>query len=129
MSQPIPSYRLKFERAKRHVRELATEVQAFLVSQPYELFTEDNASTGQRHYKVRVKTCVPAEWSMIIGDVIHNVRTALDPVEVVKFCEPSKAGQNTVGTDRPLTACLNVHTGRTSSAAEPYVCMEQVALS
>lgn len=98
MSKSIPPYRLKIERAKRHIRELAAEVQTFLASQPYEIFAEDDASAGQRHYKVRVKACVPAEWSMIIGDVIHNARSALDllMVEVVKFCDPNRVSYNHV---------------------------------
>lgn len=98
MTQSILPYQLKIERAKRHLRELAAEVQAFNAGSPYELFTEDNQDTGQRHVKVRFKTCIPAEWSAIIGDIIHNARSALDllMVEVVKFCDPGRASYNHV---------------------------------
>jgi hypothetical protein len=98
MSPTIPAYRLKIERAKRHIRELATDVQEFLSSDPYDLFIEDDAATRQRHWKVRVKECIPAHWSTIIGDIIHNARSALDllMVAVVRHDDPTRASYNHV---------------------------------
>lgn len=92
MARPIPPYRLKIERARRHISELTTEVEAFLAAGPFEIFSVDDLENGQRDYKVRVKTSVPEQWSLIIGDVIHNARSALDllMVEVVKFCDPGR---------------------------------------
>lgn len=98
MSPSIPPYRLKIERAKRHIVELTTEFQYFVDSQSYEIVTEDDGISGQRLYKFKRKRCIPAEWSTIIGDVIHNARAALDilMVEVVRFCDPSRNCYNHV---------------------------------
>jgi hypothetical protein len=95
---PVASYRLKIERAKRHLGELLAEVDAFNASTPFELIAEKNEIAKQRHFKVRFKSHIPAEWSAIIGDIIHNARCALDllMVEVVKFCDPGRASYNHV---------------------------------
>ena len=98
MPQQIPSYRLKIERAKRHVSELAGEVQLFLATEPYEIFADDDKTAGKRHYKVRIKRDIPNEWSTILGDIIHNARAALDllMVEVVRYCDPGRLSYNNV---------------------------------
>ena len=73
-------------------------VREFIASGPYEVFAEDDPNTGQRHAKVRVKRDVPAEWSAILGDIIHNARASLDllMVAVVKHCDPGRASYNHV---------------------------------
>jgi hypothetical protein len=98
MCETVPEYRLKIERAKRHIRELAKEVEAFNVSKPYEIFPEENATLGQRHWKVKVKKNPPQAWSGIVGDAIHNARAALDllAVAVVRHDDPARASYNHV---------------------------------
>jgi hypothetical protein len=98
MGTGIPSYRLKIERAKRHIRELAEEIETFFARQPYVILSEDNHARGQRVWKVSVRACVPTDWSAIVGDAIHNVRSSLDllAVEVVRFCDPARASYNHV---------------------------------
>lgn len=94
----MPSYRLKVERAKRHIRELAAEIEAFNARKPYSIYTENDASAGQRFWKVRIRECVPQEWSGIVGDAIHNARASLDllMVAVVRHCDPTRVSYNHV---------------------------------
>lgn len=98
MTNSIPSYRLKIERAKRHIREITEEIRTWLADEPYSVFTEDDYEVGKRLWKVRVNRCVPAEWSGIVGDAIHNARAALDllMVAVVRHCDPNRASYNHV---------------------------------
>lgn len=98
MSETVPDYRLKIERAKRHIRELSEEVQAFNASKPYEAFADDNTKPGQRIWKVKVKKKPPQAWSGIVGDVIHNARAALDllAVAVVRHDDPGRVNYNHV---------------------------------
>lgn len=98
MAVSIPPYRLKIERAKRHIRELTEETEAFHSREPYAIFTEDEVSAGQRHWKVHIKERVPAEWSGIVGGAIHNARAALDLllVAVVRHDDPGRASYNHV---------------------------------
>ncbi|MEA2998554.1 MAG: hypothetical protein QOK17_387 [Sphingomonadales bacterium] len=53
-------------------------MKAFFDSKPYELFPEQDPNTGEHVYRVRVHKCVPDEFSIIVGDVVHNLRSALD---------------------------------------------------
>lgn len=69
---------VKLDRAKKHLNELIAVIQAFHATSPYELFMEEEPSTGDLLYKVKVKRQVPIECAVIVGDVIHNLRTALD---------------------------------------------------
>lgn len=91
-------YRLKIERAKRHIGELTAEIETYLAGKPYEIFAEEDQATAKRLYKIRVKQAVPFEWSAIVGDTIHNARSALDilMVEIVKLCDPNRASYNHV---------------------------------
>jgi hypothetical protein len=98
MTTATPGYRIKIERAKRHIRELADECQAFIAREPYSIYIENDASAGQRVWKVKIKECVPAEWSAIVGDAIHNIRASLDllMVAVVRRCDPERQSYNHV---------------------------------
>lgn len=98
MPSPVPGYRIKIERAKRHVWELAEECQAFIAREPYSIFIEDDTSAGQRVWKLKIKEHIPAEWSAIVGDAIHNIRASLDllMVAVVRRCDPGRQSYNHV---------------------------------
>jgi len=98
MTTAMPGYRIKIKRAERHVRELAAECQAFIAREPYSIYTDDDAGTGQRVWKLKVNECVPAEWSAIVGDAIHNIRASLDllMVAVVRRCDPGRQSYNHV---------------------------------
>ena len=98
MIAALPAYRLKIERARRHLAELKAAVEEFDLPSAFEVITEDDPDAGQSHAKVRTKRCLPADWSMIIGDIIHNARSALDllMVAVVKRCDPERASYNHV---------------------------------
>lgn len=93
MNAPISAYRLKVERAKRHIGELADEIAAFWRTNPYVVAHEDDSNADKRHFIVKVQRNIPPEWSAIVGDAIHNARAALDllMVAVVKHCDPSRA--------------------------------------
>jgi hypothetical protein len=70
--------RLKLDRAKKHLNDLEEGVNRFFETDPYELFVEDNLEAGQRQHKIRRVDPVPDALGLIAGDVIHNLRSALD---------------------------------------------------
>jgi hypothetical protein len=76
--QAFTGPKLKIERAKRHIGELHRLCSAFLQREPYEMFTEEKPEVGEVAIKVRVKECVPLAWGAIVGDIAHNLRSALD---------------------------------------------------
>jgi len=70
--------RIKVERAKEHALQLQSEIEAFLDRKPYQLIVESEPKSGDKIYRVKVSEQPPVRWGTIIGDVVHNLRTALD---------------------------------------------------
>jgi hypothetical protein len=76
----IHGIRLKIERAKKHIRDLDTAIQAFVLNKPYRLEVKPHPIAEIQHttlYVAEIKP-VPQEISLIVGDAIHNLRSALD---------------------------------------------------
>ena len=70
--------RLKVERAKQHLRDLEVERDRFMKADPYRIVHERDAETGHNVYRVYDLKTPPAQIGLIAGDVIHNLRSALD---------------------------------------------------
>lgn len=68
----------KFVRARQLLNELELSVAAFLALQPFALEERDEQETGDLVYRVRVERQPPIEWSTVVGDIVHNARSALD---------------------------------------------------
>lgn len=92
--------KLKIKRAKKHIQELEREIGEFFEGNPYGLLTDIDPKTGEKVFRVRVYKTVPTHFSAIIGDIFHNLRTALD----VMICDLVRlAGQdNTGGNGFPI---------------------------
>lgn len=76
-NEPLLGVRLKIERARRHLRELESSVGSFMNTSPYEIYTEETEA-GDLLYRVRVTESLPIECSLVLGDAVHNLRSALD---------------------------------------------------
>ena len=74
----LAAIRLKTERAKKHIRNLEGEIIAFGMGEPYRIATEIDADTGEKIYRMKVFGGISGEWPLIIGDAVHNLRSALD---------------------------------------------------
>jgi hypothetical protein len=70
--------KLKIGRAKSHIQNLQTAIEAFNASHPYQLTHEIDPNTGENVYRIRVDKDIPDNWSALIGDAVHNLRTVLD---------------------------------------------------
>jgi hypothetical protein len=69
---------LKLERAKEHLHRLEVEVSVFLAQEPYAVVAEEEPASGDRVWRVRVKEQPPQKWGVVIGEVVHALRSALD---------------------------------------------------
>ena len=69
---------IKLHRAEHHLKELSDLVEKFIASGPYEIITELNAQGTHRIFSVRLLKDVPLEIPVMIGDVLHNLRSSLD---------------------------------------------------
>jgi hypothetical protein len=70
--------RAKVERAKQHLRDLEVAHDRFFNSNPYRIEREYDSQTGHNIYRVFDIQTPPAEIGLLAGDVIHNLRSALD---------------------------------------------------
>lgn len=68
----------KLRRAGQHRDELAEQVKAFNASEPYTLTPEDTDDPEEVAYRLRIVKPVPADLVVVIGDLLHNLRSALD---------------------------------------------------
>jgi hypothetical protein len=84
--------------------DLHGQIKAFHDRNPYQLVIEDKPETGERVYSVRIVECVPDALSGVIGDVLHNLRAALDQLAwqlvLVNNKQPRRRTGFPIGRDR-----------------------------
>jgi hypothetical protein len=74
----IDRIRLKVERAKEHIADLDDAIRRFGESEPYEISTKEKTAIEQTAFYVAKINPVPDHISLILGDAVHNLRSALD---------------------------------------------------
>jgi hypothetical protein len=72
--------RAKTERAKKHIGELDSAIDVFFQSNPYRVSREDDRQLGGIRYVLRDISTIPVEIPVIAGDVLHNLRSAMDHI-------------------------------------------------
>jgi hypothetical protein len=68
----------KIERAKKYIIELEANVRTFLDANPYKVSAKRNPQTRQLIYYLSEVTQTPISFPVIVGEVIQNLRSALD---------------------------------------------------
>lgn len=76
---------IKWARAVEHQRLLARRTREFVEVDSYEYVRTDNARDQtdplvRMHWRLHVKQPYPEQWSVVVGDVLTNLRAALDHV-------------------------------------------------
>lgn len=75
----ISGSRAKIGRAFHHFDILKKAVEAFFANKPYSLVIEPDAERSRQIIRLRDTRQAPVgEWALIIGDCVHNLRSALD---------------------------------------------------
>lgn len=69
--------RKKIERADHHIRDLDAMVGAFR-AEPDIFIAEKQPESGEVVYRIKPGLELPDDFSCLIGDAVHNLRTALD---------------------------------------------------
>lgn len=70
--------RAKLEQAKEHIEKLNLAIHNFLNDNPYSIFKDEQSSEGEQLFRVCVHQSVPLSFRASIGDIVHNLRSALD---------------------------------------------------
>jgi hypothetical protein len=68
----------KIERGRKHIIDFYNAKKAFLESRPFTFTHQEDPDTGHVIVSIADIRPVPSELSLIIGDAIHNLRSALD---------------------------------------------------
>ena len=101
VSDPLASARLKVERASHHASALKQTIERWLEDRPYSLSIEDDAETGENACVIHVERVPPREWSVVAGEAVHNLRSALDHA-VYALSAPQPDGKPLDGTEFPI---------------------------
>jgi hypothetical protein len=89
--------RLKIERANEHINDLYLRWRDFSKTGPYSVLVENDPETGDSLLRISMDQPAPERILLIIGDIIHNLRSALDfAMSEIEF--------DTVGTRDPHTS-------------------------
>lgn len=92
--------RLKIERAKKHVNDLSQLSGEFLRTKAHVVFVEhDDNATGDL-LKVKATATLGADFVLVLGDALHNLRTALD--YAINEIEFRTVGNRTAYTKFPV---------------------------
>jgi hypothetical protein len=84
----------KADRAQHHLRLLDRLVAEFRASEPYRVVPRPTDTPGRTEYRLHIHKPVPPEISTTIGDILHNLRSALDSLAYEMALR---------GRDRPMT--------------------------
>ena len=69
---------LKLERAKRQMKELGDALRSFFRTKPYKFSGKPNPKSREVVYTMDAVKPIPAEIPLIAGEIVHNLRSALD---------------------------------------------------
>jgi hypothetical protein len=74
----MDDHRTKLAWARKHLEGLQRAIDRFLTSDPCDAAVERQPGTHSYRVRFYVKSEIPIEWSSMVGDIVHNARSALD---------------------------------------------------
>jgi len=94
---PTPEERLglvllRMQRAEEHVRNLSALIEAFNKTKPYEVTTKRDPQTRKLIYYVSSIKPMPVGIALLTGDIIQNLRSALDYLAYQLFLASGGSG-------------------------------------
>lgn len=100
MRDHLTGIRLKLNRAHDQLKSLHAEIDAFFKTKPYRIETQVNPDAREIFGILRRNGrhgTIPPMWSVFIGEIIHNVRSALDHMiwQMVKFEQAGRPSTST----------------------------------
>jgi hypothetical protein len=79
MTDPFEAAKRKYARANEHFAELHKKITEYDKAKPYERIVEPDPNNPENNvHKIKLKQLPPPELADITGDMLHNLRSALD---------------------------------------------------
>lgn len=100
MPPALDGARMKIDRARKQIRFLESEFQRFYDAQTYVVTQEPDFETGRKRAQFRITSEFPEDWSIIIGEIVHDLRSALD--HAVYELTVRECGRPLVRTEFPV---------------------------
>lgn len=98
MVDSFSGVRLKLARAQDQIEGLQSDTLAFVDTHPYTAGLHFDRDARELTFSVQVKELPPTMWGVRIGEIIHNLRSALDHIVwelvVLKTGAPPRTKQN-----------------------------------
>jgi hypothetical protein len=85
----------KAERAKTQINDLDLAIKAFFEATPYEIVSEVYPEANEEVWRFQLKRKLPHDLLVLVGEIFHNLRSALDQMLaeiVVRVSKRSEAG-------------------------------------
>ncbi len=98
--EPFASALVKIARAEKHIESLKSEITAFLAEENYEVRQNFDTETGRKTAIFHVLREVPIGWAVIFGEILHNLRSALD--HIITDLTVSESGHPLEQTEFPI---------------------------
>jgi hypothetical protein len=99
-SEAVEGIKAKINRAHDHLEFLNGEFQVWLKGQPYGLDREIHAQGAKHVWRLRITEPMPPMWGVILGEMIHDLRSALD--QAVYWLTIDNRGVELPGTQFPI---------------------------
>lgn len=96
----LKNSRAKVARAKETLQALELEFQRFIDSKPYDIRQEFDSDTGEHILVYYPVGKFPCNWAVIIGEILHNLRSALD--NAVHELSVRETGSEVKGSEFPI---------------------------
>jgi hypothetical protein len=91
------SFSRKLDRAKTHIDALEDSIKGWLQTDAYTIAEEREAETGDYVFRAKITQPLDEDWSLLIGDAVHNLRSALDHI-AYRLAHDGYEAQNPGGT-------------------------------
>ncbi len=117
---------VKVKRAKEHFDNLAPQIVKFIGEKPYRFVRDFDSQTREHIIKIQIVKQPPDFLGAAIGDVIHNLRSALD----LLACQLVEVGGGTVtrNTSFPIYDSVNKfkigYIGKVKGASQMHILAE-----
>jgi hypothetical protein len=107
ISNPLRGTQLKIERARKHFDDLIRSINSYVDDKSaYSIELEMDREKGVHTFRLRIHRAPPLEeWSLLIGDCLHNLRSALDHLfwALIRIKHPDGIIKNASKAKFPIT--------------------------
>lgn len=115
----------KWDRAHAHLEALQHEIAVFFDGDPYSFGEYLDCEAGEYGLRIEMNTPLPLAWSVIVGDYIHNLRSALDHLAwqlvLVSGGKPSERTQFPIFMAEPTGRAIGRWDQMVAGMVEPVV--------